>query len=202
MASDLKAIFFDIDGVLVDSEDAQIVAFQKLFEKHGFPNVSKQHLASFFGMTSSQIIRKVAGEQPEEKMKKMLQDIHTLSIDVIPLMKPSSVQSIIPSLAQKYSIGVVTNRTKTASMIIGHFNLSSHVSCIVTPWDGKPKPAPDMLLAALQKVGAKPGEAIYFGDTAVDAEAGRAAGVRTVLVGPQTPASFFEKEISLKNQSH
>jgi HAD superfamily hydrolase (TIGR01509 family) len=195
MATKLKAILFDIDGVLADSEDAQITAFVRLFERHGFPGISKQFISSLFGMTSHQIIEKVAGRQPEEKVNAMLRDIHLLSLEVIPLMRAPPVHSIIPLLAKKYSLGVITNRTRTARPVLEHFGIAKYFSCVITPIDGKAKPSPDLLLVALQKTGASAQEAIYFGDTAVDEGAGIAAGVRTVIVGPQTPASFYLKEI-------
>ena len=45
-----------------------------------------------------------------------------------------------------------------------------------------PKPAPDVLVNALEAIGARPEEAVYVGDTAGDVLAGRAAGLETVAV--------------------
>ena len=46
----------------------------------------------------------------------------------------------------------------------------------------RPKPAPDMLLAALRRLGAAPGEALYVGDMDVDVQTARAAGVAVWVV--------------------
>jgi phosphoglycolate phosphatase-like HAD superfamily hydrolase len=49
--------------------------------------------------------------------------------------------------------------------------------------DAPPKPAPDGLLLALDRLGADPREAVFVGDTVVDIIAARAAGVRAAGVG-------------------
>ena len=51
------------------------------------------------------------------------------------------------------------------------------------------KPAPDMIIAACKRLGVSPGDAVYVGDEAVDALAGKAAGTKgTILVNPEKDA--------------
>jgi phosphoglycolate phosphatase len=54
-----------------------------------------------------------------------------------------------------------------------------------------PKPAPDLLLAACQKTGIRPLDAVYVGDQPVDAEAAEAAGfLASIIVGSAKVESF------------
>jgi len=51
------------------------------------------------------------------------------------------------------------------------------------------KPAPDMIIVACERLGVSPGDAVYVGDEAVDALAGKAAGTKgTILVNPEMDA--------------
>jgi HAD superfamily hydrolase (TIGR01509 family) len=63
--------------------------------------------------------------------------------------------------------------------------IGSLVDAVVSGDEGlAPKPAPDALSEAARRMGVEPGQMLYVGDSWVDAEAGRAAGVAgTVLVG-------------------
>ncbi|MEP1515997.1 MAG: HAD-IA family hydrolase, partial [Nitratireductor sp.] len=67
--------------------------------------------------------------------------------------------------------------------ILDHFGLSQAFGAVVGSRPGlASKPAPDMLFAALDTLGASAETAVGVGDSAVDAEAARAAGLPCVLV--------------------
>ena len=80
-------------------------------------------------------------------------------------------------------LGVATNGSgRTAREIMRSIGVEALFDVFVGA-DEVPegKPAPDMILAACERIGVPPGDAVYVGDEVVDAAAGRAAGVREVI---------------------
>jgi HAD superfamily hydrolase (TIGR01509 family) len=75
-----------------------------------------------------------------------------------------------------------TKGTPTARSILEQFALLPHFDH-VQGTDGFPaKPQPDVILKALEALGASAGECLFVGDSAADMEAGKRAGVRTCAV--------------------
>src|SRR5699024_2442262 len=77
-------------------------------------------------------------------------------------------------------LGVVTSQTRIVNrrtrQIIG---LEDLVDVWITGEDAAPKPQPDTLLLALERLGGNPEKALMVGDTSFDIEASQAAGVMT-----------------------
>jgi HAD superfamily hydrolase (TIGR01509 family) len=80
---------------------------------------------------------------------------------------------------------VVTHRDlQSTQMLMEAHNLASHFADIFSVEQGYPlKPKPAMVLAALEKYSLNPDETLLIGDREIDIQAGRAASVRTLLVG-------------------
>jgi phosphoglycolate phosphatase len=79
---------------------------------------------------------------------------------------------------------VVTNKPQLAArQVLLHFGLTDVLRAIVGgDAVSHPKPAPDGLLLALDRLHAAPGEALMVGDSTTDVEAARAAGMAVALV--------------------
>ncbi len=84
--------------------------------------------------------------------------------------------------------GIVTNKPRRFSVDLikavkmGDKNLYQRAACLVCGDDApQPKPAPDTLLMACKETNSKPSDCIYVGDAERDVQAGRAAGVKTIV---------------------
>ncbi len=78
-----------------------------------------------------------------------------------------------------YKVGAVTNSPADYnSAWIAHKKLTKHFDVMITAEDvGAPKPAPDSILKACSKLGVKPKNAVYAGDTEADIIAAKSAGL-------------------------
>jgi phosphoglycolate phosphatase len=81
-------------------------------------------------------------------------------------------------------LGVCSNKKVAFTReLLDVFDLARFMDVVLGPDDvPRPKPAPDMLLAALHRLGVSPGQALYVGDMDVDVQTARAAGVSVWLV--------------------
>jgi AHBA synthesis associated protein len=82
------------------------------------------------------------------------------------------------------TLAVVTAKIAyQAEAVVRATDLAPHFSHVQGWAQGlAPKPAPDLLHAALAALGARPDEAVYVGDTVTDVRAGHAAGSATIAV--------------------
>jgi HAD superfamily hydrolase (TIGR01509 family) len=76
-------------------------------------------------------------------------------------------------------LGVCSNKPVAFTRaLLAYFNVAALFDAVLGPEDvPRPKPAPDMLLAALARLNVSASEALYIGDMVVDIETARAAGV-------------------------
>ena len=79
--------------------------------------------------------------------------------------------------------GIVTNKPRRFTMpLIESMGLHKRAACVVSGDDApQPKPSPATLLMACEKVGVLPENCIYVGDAERDIQAGKAAGMKTVV---------------------
>jgi HAD superfamily hydrolase (TIGR01509 family) len=76
--------------------------------------------------------------------------------------------------------GVCSNKPRLFTRkLLDHLGLGDVFEVVIGPEDvPRPKPAPDMLLAGMKRLGVTPSETLYVGDMVVDIETARRAGVR------------------------
>ena len=84
--------------------------------------------------------------------------------------------------------GIVTNKPRrfsvnlTKAVKLGASNLYEQAACLVCGDDApEPKPAPDTLLMACKETNTTPSNCVYVGDAERDVQAGRAAGMKTIV---------------------
>ncbi len=79
--------------------------------------------------------------------------------------------------------GIVTNKPRRFTQpLINSMGLDKRAACVVSGDDApQPKPSPATLLLACEEVGVKPENCIYLGDAERDIQAGKAAGMKTVV---------------------
>lgn len=94
------------------------------------------------------------------------------------------IESLLAELAGRRTLGIVTGKigyqARAVSEQVGLAAFFDHVQ----GWEPglEPKPAPDVLVRALEACGARAADALYVGDAPTDIEAGRAAGMTTIAV--------------------
>ena len=102
--------------------------------------------------------------------------VHTKAYDGIP--------ELLSDLKKgRVKLGIVSNKRNEIVQEIVTALLPDTFDYVSGEVAGYPlKPDPTLLVSALKKVGSSPAEALYVGDSEVDAETGRRAGIRTFIV--------------------
>jgi pyrophosphatase PpaX len=181
----IKAVMFDFDGTVADTNDVILASWNYTYETLGVPHPGEQTILATFGEPIEYSIRHLFPDLDPEMVVKTYREYQFGHF--YEMVKPfPGVDELIIHLHEKgFKLGVVTNRLRPTTLEgIEKFGWSEMLDTVVAYDENvKSKPEPDMLWLALENVGAQRGEAIYVGDSVNDYLCGQRAGVITVGVG-------------------
>jgi len=169
-------LLFDLDGVLIDSKHNMRQSWQDVCNHFNIDVPFEQYFEQI-GRPFDDIMKILALDHLLPKIKIMYFSLTKKYEDLIQFY-PGTVDTLL-ILAKHYKLGVVTSKSKTRTTdILSRINVNFLV--IKCPEDGKGKPAPDLLISAMQAVNESPKNTVYFGDMPVDLQAANAAGVKFI----------------------
>jgi HAD superfamily hydrolase (TIGR01509 family) len=183
----IKAGLFDVDGTLVDSNDAHARAWVEAFAEAGI-RVSYDEVRRAIGMGGDKLMPAVAGlseDSPEGKrIAKRRQEIFAQKY--LPHIRPlPGASDLVRALkARGYTLVAASSAKKEElQALLKIAGVDGLLDAATSSDDAEEsKPDPDIVQAALKRAHAQPDEAIMIGDTPYDVEAARAAGVRVIAL--------------------
>lgn len=189
----IKAVIFDKDGVIVDSESLQFKAFRDTLAEYGFTFSFADNLAISVGKggkTTYQLIsKKYHISDIDEFKKKRRARYKELSEKYLRLRR--GVKKIIQSLYKKYLLAVASGSSeKLLYYDLAKFNLQKYFKVIVSSEHLKDKPDPEIFLITACRLGVKPKECIVIEDAQAGVEAAKTAGMYCIAF----PNQFTEHQ--------
>ena len=186
----IKALVFDIDGVLIDSFDANLKFFQDLLSKAGYKPPTKKEYSPIFHLSMLDVVRICTKSADEKEIKRIWEMGRSRKVKypILLLKTTKNVEKTIIELSGKYLLGIVTNRMKEGIYKIPVLSrLQKYFQITVAYQDTvNHKPHPDPLLLACKKLGVNPDEAVYVGDAQSDIIAAKAAGMKVIFFSQVT----------------
>lgn len=184
---------FDVDGTLINTEQAVLGSLQKLLKQNYGVEMSQQDLAFVLGIPGSVSLRQLGVDYIEIANKKwnaLMQREFRHTVHVY-----EGIQSLLVDLKEQSVVtGVVTSKTYQEFLDdFIPFGLVYDLTYAICADDTElHKPHPEPLLKFLEVSGAKAESSIYIGDTIYDSECAREAGVDfgLALWGCRQPATI------------
>lgn len=181
----IRAIIFDIDGVLLDSFEANLKFFQDLMIKAGFYPPTRNEFSTAFPLTMRDAIKTLIKTAPEENIEKIMEIGcgGQVGYDNRLVGMPEGVEEVIETLSKDYLLAIVTNRLQESIYRFPRLaKLEKYFKVVVSCEDTiNHKPHPEPLLLAAKKLRVMPEECIYIGDAESDLKAARAAGMKIIM---------------------
>jgi HAD superfamily hydrolase (TIGR01549 family) len=192
----LKVVAFDCDGVLFDSSRANRAYYNSILAQFGLPEMSG-------GQFAYAIMHTV-----DETLAHLIQDPQILEaanqyrsrLNYIPfirhMVEEPFLRDLLAKLRPAYKTAIATNRTDTMDRVLTEHRLEGLFDFVVTAQDvDHPKPHPESLEAVLAHFNVLPNEAIYIGDSELDAMAAQHAGIPFIAFAN----SNLEADIHVEN---
>lgn len=190
------AVLFDCDGVLADSEGLVNAIVAEDLTARGWRISADQARETFLGMASAAmrpVIEARVGRLPEDWLgllsDRIAAEMHR-SLQPIP-GAPAAVAAV---RSAAIPLAVASNSARQELLAkLDRLGLREAFGERVFSYEDvpRPKPAPDMYLAAARSCGAAPGDCVVVEDSLLGARAGIAAGCRVLGLTRETDAAIF-----------
>ena len=183
----VRAAILDIDGTLIDSNDAHAQAWVDVGKEMGF-DIEFGHVRRLIGMGGDKVLPEITGLEDEsdeaEKVKKRRGEI--FQERYLPTLQPfPQARELLERFqADGMALVVATSASKDdMAKLLEKAGIKDLIEEKTSQSDVEAsKPDPDVIEAAVEKAGCKPSEAVMLGDTPYDVEAARRAGVPCVAL--------------------
>lgn len=201
---EIKALVFDFDGLIVDTEVPIFRAWQRIYRDHGQELPLEQWL-TIIGTASGpfdpvvDLARKTGTKLDEQELK---------ALEVLYYQEATALQQLLPGVmtylveARRLGLKTAVASSSTRTWVMDHLNrfgIGRHFDAIVYREDVKrTKPAPDLYLTALKRLDVSPSEAIAFEDSSNGVHAAKAAGLFCVVVPNLLTADLDLSEADLR----
>lgn len=183
----LSAVFFDLDGTLLDTAPDLAQALNYILQNHQRPTLSLESIRPTVALGARGIVCHGFQIDPDDPWFVTLRQEFLSAYEKFLTDKTyffDGVEEVLNYLDdQRIPWGIVTNKPGwLATPLLAHFNLTQRYRCLVAG-DHLPKrkPNPDPLWHACHLVQVDPKSSLYIGDTEQDIDAAKRAGLMSML---------------------
>ncbi len=184
----IKAVFFDLDGTLLDSAPDFYVSMRQLMDEYKQPHISDSDIRSTVSDGARALITLAFNLSPgdegfDERLQRLLA-IYTQQMGRNCKLFPKMERVISYINREKLYWGIITNKpSRFTDPIMSRLILPAQPNLVICPDHvSKTKPDAEPLLLACNKVGLEPKDVVYVGDHKRDIDCGINAGCRTIAV--------------------
>jgi beta-phosphoglucomutase len=185
----IKAVLFDLDGVLVDATEWHYDALNRALALFGYTIARYEHLTIYNGLPTRKKLEMLSVE------KNLPRGLHTMINRVKQKFTREEILRQCTPVFEKefmirqlrrdgYRLGCCSNSIRDSlELMLRGSGLLEHIEVLVSNEDvTHPKPDPEMYLQAIQRLGITPEEAVIVEDAEHGAEAARRSGGRLCRV--------------------
>ncbi len=186
----LRALLFDLDGVLIDSFQAWLRLANQAARAFGHPPIAEETFRKSFGQSSAADVEQFYPNRTAAEVDAFFEKHFREHLDAV-IVNPDAYSVLERARRAGLLLACVTNTVQPlADEVLTISGLASRLDAIVGASPARrPKPAPDLVRAAADSLHVPLSEAILVGDSVFDVEAGRRAPAFTIGLGIQADAS-------------
>ena len=200
----IKAVIFDLDGVIVSTDDCHYRAWKKMADEEGiyFDREINNRLRGVSRMTSLEIVLEKANREYSEKEKQeMAERKNNYYKELICELTPNDIlTSVTEKLDELKENGIkiaIGSSSKNTPIILKQIGLDNYFDAVS---DGNnithSKPNPEVFLKAAEMLGVAPEDCMIVEDADAGIEAGKRAGMKTLAVQGANGADFKAKNLA------
>ncbi len=181
----IKAVFFDLDGTVMDTNDLILSSSRHCTQVVLGKTFSDEFYLAENGKPLETVIASFSDDIELQKEMLRVYREHNVSHNDEMVKEFPGMSDVIKGLYDAgFKEGVITSKiSNLANHTLGLFGYDKYLEFIIGATDCLVhKPAPDPVLMGVEKLGLKPSECVYVGDSPFDIQAGKAAGCISIAV--------------------
>jgi len=194
----MKAVLFDMDGVLSNSEPHHIKAFKIFFKKKGIP-FSKADVKDIFGRFDDDIIRDLCKKNGVKcDVNKWYWEKRKIVVSLLKKMPipsfPDAIE-LVKKVSKKFKVGIGTSSShEEVNIVLKRLGIKKYFNAILGREDVKThKPSPELYLKLAKKLKVKPKDCVVIEDSVAGVTAAKRARMKCIAVLNSFPASKLKK---------
>ena len=201
----IKALIFDFDGLILDTETAEYLAWQAIYKEHGFefPHEEWEKIVGGYGLSNFDAAEHLAHLlSSSQRAQKQLDSVSLSARHRQDFYSALAQQSVLPGVldliheAKAASMKLAIASSSPHAWVDGHaqrlgvFHYFDKVICSEDVGFGRTKPNPDLFLTALNQLQVQKNEAVVFEDSPNGIRAANRAGIFVVAIPNQVTSLF------------
>jgi HAD superfamily hydrolase (TIGR01509 family) len=183
----IKAIIFDMNGVIVDDEELHEIAFRRVLARLGIKFTKEDFKQMCLGRTDKEGFEKL---KEAYNLKENLEDLLKDKLQIYLSLVDGNIKSfpgvieLINRLKNDYTLALVTGAIRQdADLILNHFGIKNDFSVIITGDDiSKSKPDPEPYLQVIKELGVSASDCLVIEDSLAGVRSAKSAGIKCVAV--------------------
>jgi N-acetyl-D-muramate 6-phosphate phosphatase len=183
----IRTVLFDLDGTLADTAPDLAYALNTLLGEHGRPTLPYLNIRPAASHGAAALIELGFGIERTDPhfppLRERFLEIYRAHLTRETRLFPGMPELLDALAARGLNWGIVTNKPAFLTHpLVEQLGLQDDLACVVSgDTTANRKPHPEPMLHACQLAGSRPEECLYIGDAARDIEAGKAAGMQTLV---------------------
>ena len=182
----IRGVLLDVDGTLLDSNDAHAQSWVEIFRRHGF-DIPFERVRPLIGKGGDKLLpelTRIDSESP--RGKKLSDERRALFLErYLPALRPTRGARLLVEKLKASSLRLViatSSGEKELQALLRQAGVADLIERATSSADGASKPDPDIVRAALEEGRLGPHDAVMVGDTPYDIEAAGRSAVRTIAL--------------------
>jgi 2-phosphoglycolate phosphatase len=178
------AVLFDFDGTLIDSYPAIAASVNFVRQAHGLPPLDILEVKQHVGRGPDHLLSHTVPDFRAEIDVPRYRAHHPTVMLAGTSLLPGAADVLRALHGAGKRLGLCSNKPRLFSgKLLQHLDIDRLFEVVLGPEDvPRPKPAPDMLVTALERLQMPAERVLYVGDMTVDIETARSAGVKVWVV--------------------
>jgi 2-phosphoglycolate phosphatase len=179
-----KGVIFDLDGTLIDSYQALFLAFRHTYQNMGLVPLSFAEVQKVTGHGLASTFRNLLGEERVAEALRLFRQKYEEVLRPYTSLLPDTREVLEMLHGRGIKLAIASNKLGRFSReIFEHFGLEKLFTIILGDEDvSQNKPDPEMLLQAIEKMELRKEEVVFVGDSPIDIQTAKNAGVRVFAV--------------------
>ncbi|QWU16410.1 pyrophosphatase PpaX [Paenibacillus sophorae] len=175
----IECVLFDLDGTIVNTNELIISSFMYALQHHAQPAITREQMIPHMGTSLSDQLKAFTNLEDISALEASYRHYQVEHHDELIRSFPNVNEALEELRSRGIKLGVVTTKIRpTTIRALEMFDLQQYMDTVVTLNDvTKLKPDPEPVLTAVRNLGADPEKTLMVGDSGVDIQSAKAAGV-------------------------